>query len=142
MIHNNKFIWSSDYSVGVKVIDEQHQHFFDIINEVYDVLEKNGDKLEHLTNVIGELGNYALYHFSTEEEFFGKFNYEGAKQHIEAHDLFREKMRQYIAEVRNHGVDTKRLAADTADFAKEWLSKHILAMDKKYTACFKEHSVQ
>lgn len=34
-----KYIWTEKYSVGVSEIDEQHQHFFAIANEIIEIAE-------------------------------------------------------------------------------------------------------
>ncbi|HQA96069.1 MAG TPA: bacteriohemerythrin [Candidatus Colwellbacteria bacterium] len=135
-----KFVWTEEYSVGIPSIDEQHRHFFDIANRVTDLAEKENVSREELTTNLGELGNYAFYHFSTEEGYFSKFNYEGAAIHISAHNNYRRQMEDYLGRVRGEN-DLKSLAVVVANFSGNWLLGHILEMDKKYTVFFQESGI-
>ncbi len=42
----NKFVWTNEYSLGVGVIDDQHKHFFEIVNQIYDLLEKKNTNVK------------------------------------------------------------------------------------------------
>ena len=35
----NKFIWKDEYGVGIQLIDEQHKHFFEIVNKILDLAD-------------------------------------------------------------------------------------------------------
>jgi len=88
-----QFVWKDEYSVGVKLINEQHQRFFEIANSVMAFSEEGNPDPERLLALLGELENYAFYHLSTEEEYFREFRYEDAALHISVHNLFRETMK-------------------------------------------------
>ena len=70
-----KFVWNLQYSVHSDEIDDQHKRFFEIINELYDLLDKKPIELEPFLILITHLGDYAFYHFATEEGYFKIFNY-------------------------------------------------------------------
>lgn len=137
-----KFIWSDKYTVNIKEIDEQHQHYFDITNEIYALLDKKDVNYDTLMAVISELGNYAFYHLSTEEKYFAEFNYKDAESHIKAHNSFRQKVESYLVEARNSSVKINELTENVTDFAVNWLADHILVMDKKYTDYFNSHGLR
>lgn len=140
-ITDMKFIWSENYSVGVKLIDKQHRHFFEIANELYDLIEQKVAQRKTLFSFINELGNYALYHFNTEEEYFRKFNYIDAAPHIKEHNDFRERIQKYISSARDIDTNIEGLVYEVAGFSINWLSNHILIMDKKYAPLFNEHGL-
>jgi len=137
-----KFIWTEKYSVGITLIDEQHQHFFEITNEIFDLIDGKSPEREALFAYLEELGDYALYHLGTEEKFFDEFKYEGAPEHRIAHNAFRETVGKYIDEARKNNADIAKLSENTASFASGWLKNHILAMDKQYAPFFREHGLR
>ncbi len=137
----NKFIWTEEYSVGIKTIDEQHRRFFEIANSIIDLGEKNVSK-EELLAALGQLGDYALYHLGTEEKYFDEFHYSEAARHVAIHNQYREKIKNYLDATRNEKANIKELAKEIASYSGDWLSHHILIMDKQYTKFFIEHGLK
>jgi len=138
----DKFIWTDEYSVGIKSIDEQHRHFFEIVNSIIDLAGKEDISKDDLLASLGELGDYALYHFGNEEGYFDKFGYEEAPQHIAEHNQYREKIKEYFNKVQGGGADVKELAGEISSYPGGWLVNHILLVDKKYTKFLKDHGVE
>ncbi len=137
-----KYIWTPDYSVGVTLIDEQHQHFFEIANNILGFADGKAVEKEMLFTYLGELGDYSFYHLGTEEKFFDEFKYEGAQVHRAAHDVFRGITKKYLNDLRDPASDTAKIARAMAIYAGDWLKEHILVMDKQYTAVFHEHGLR
>ncbi|OGM93154.1 hypothetical protein A2372_01965 [Candidatus Wolfebacteria bacterium RIFOXYB1_FULL_54_12] len=134
------FIWTSEYSVGVQLVDEQHQHFFAIANKLASISREKSPDREALSNLFGELGDYALYHLSTEESFFRGFNYEDTATHVAAHDAYRDMIaNRFMNEIQKPDVDVQKLAEEMAMYSGTWLQEHILGMDKKFTPFFNQH---
>jgi len=133
-----KIEWEESYSVGVKIIDNQHKKFFDIINNLISVLGRRvteGDIKEIIDGLIA----YTEYHFATEEKYFKDFNFEGAAEHIKQHQLFREK----VAEIqKSFGDDLPGFAFGLADLLEDWLIDHIMTMDQQYKNCFISHGLK
>jgi len=138
----NKFVWTNEYSLGIGVIDEQHQHFFEIVNRVYDLLEKKTDDRNEILQIINELKDYAFYHLDTEEKYFNQFAYSDIAHHMKAHTMFRVQTQEYSERIKNAKEDLSKLALEITDFAKEWLSKHIIIADKMYAPLFKAHGLK
>lgn len=136
-----KFVWTEKYSVGIKMIDEQHQNFFAIANSLIDLAAAGHFTKDEVVSHIARLGEYALYHLSTEEEYLSKFACESAAKHILAHNFFRDKVRGFLESSLDSGADLGKLAEDVAGFANHWLSNHILVVDKGYTECFHQHGL-
>ena len=137
-----KFIWTEEYSVGIKEIDEQHQHFFEIANKILDLVVGENQVKEEILKALTELGDYGFYHFSTEEKYFDEFGYDLAPLHVDAHNKYRETVGKYFKDInKDEGVDVKKIAEDMATYSSNWLSNHILLMDKQYTKFFKEHGL-
>jgi len=137
-----QFNWNLQYSVHLEEIDEQHKRFFDLINAVYDLLSEKKIDMDALLIVITHLGDYAFYHFATEEGYFKIFRYKDTDAHTQEHDVFRAKAGEFLERARRlNGEDPRPLVMEMADFAKEWLAHHILLEDKKYMPLFKAKGV-
>lgn len=130
--------WEDKYSVGVKLIDDQHKKMFSTINELIAILSTKPSQ-EQVSEIIKSLIEYKKYHFATEEKYFDEFNYEGAKEHKEKHKLFSERLEKMIEE--NKG-DSVALAFQLVDFLEDWLIEHLMVVDRKYIPCFKEHGLK
>lgn len=137
-----KFLWTDEYSLGISIIDEQHQHFFEIVNRIYDLLKKNNENKEEMVSIVKELMDYAFFHLSTEEKYFNQFSYSDISHHMKAHSMFREKSDEYSELVKNNNTDLSKLLLEIADFSKDWLAHHILISDKAYAPFFQAHGLK
>lgn len=136
-----KFIWRDEYGVGVEIIDEQHKHFFELANELFDLSVRDDFSRGNLFAFITELGNYSLYHLGTEEGYFKEFGFEDGGEHLGAHNAFRGKVSDYLTVARDEKSDLKKMAGEIADFSNDWLAHHILLLDKKYEEFFHAHGL-
>jgi hemerythrin len=136
------FIWDSKYSVNIKSIDTQHQQFFEIINQIYFLVRQKYFSKDDLLAVINKLVEYGEFHMTYEEDIFKKFNYPEAKDHLAAHRLFRQQVKDYLLAVQKADSDLNSLASEIADFTKNWLSEHILDLDHRYTQFFIIHDIK
>ncbi|WP_421901472.1 bacteriohemerythrin [Maridesulfovibrio sp.] len=121
--------WSDDLSVDVRTIDEHHMTLLDLINELYGAMRQR-----KADTVIGEVAErlleYTIYHFGYEEKIFDKHGYPETAPHKKLHKTFIDK----IAEFRDDVAAGKVTAStDIIRFLKDWLIKHIMVVDAKYT---------
>jgi len=136
-----KFIWTDKYKLDINVIDEQHKHFFEIVNNIYALLEKGNSDRAEIIKMTDELKDYAFFHLSTEEKYFNQFFYSDMTNHMKYHTMFREKTNEYSDRIKNEKEDLPKLAQEMADFAQTWLIKHIMVADKMYAPLFKQHGL-
>lgn len=132
------FEWKKEYIIGVKIIDEQHQYFVGLINELYGAIQ-NGEEDGKLGEVFDKLISYAIYHFRTEEKYFEDFGYEGAAEHKAQHDEIKNRVLELQ---RRLNEDKLKLSFDLIDFLEDWLVGHLKTTDSKYVNCFKEHGLE
>lgn len=130
--------WDATFSVGVEEVDEQHKKLFMLINLVFDAM-KAGKGAEVLKLTIDELIDYTHTHFSYEEKYFSKFNYEHTKEHKLEHKKFIDKITDFQKEYES---GTALLSTEILNFLKDWLTTHIKVIDKKYTACFNKNGLK
>jgi hemerythrin-like metal-binding protein len=122
-------VWSDDYSVGIKEIDEQHKRLFDIINELHNAMKEAKAK-SVLGKVIKDLIDYTEFHFSSEEILLKNCKYPDFNQHKLIHDQFTVKVKEFEQKYLN---GTVLLSQEIVQFLKDWLIKHIKESDKQYS---------
>ncbi len=130
--------WTDDLSVGVKEIDQQHKRFLVIINELYDALENQNEKTV-LGDILGKLESYAMYHFMTEEKYMDELGFDGAEEHKAEHKSLSLKIADFRTEYQD---DEEKYAQELLHFLKDWLTHHLMEVDKKYEQCFREHGLK
>ena len=117
-------LWRHAYSVGIQSIDEHHKKILAIINELYEHMQNGTGESEYKT-VIGELKDYASYHFIHEETLMFEAKFPGAEVHKANHEEYRNKV-DALAKA------FKEQPEDLMVFLKEWWSFHILRVDMQY----------
>ena len=127
-------VWSDEFSVGVKILDDQHKKFIAAISELINIVGTKPTK-EKLDKIIAEILEYKKTHFATEENFFEDCNYDGAEEHIAEHRRFGEKLAVLQDRYKNAPVD---FSFALADFLEDWLVDHLWNVDRKYIDCFKK----
>ena len=129
--------WSEDLSVGVKEIDQQHKRFIVIMNDLYEALENQDERIV-LGDIITQLAAYANYHFLTEEKYMDEYDYEDTAEHKREHQALRDDIAVFGEKYQQN---EEKYAQELLHFVKNWLSHHLLEIDKKYTKCFNEHGL-
>jgi len=137
----DKFAWTEEYSVNIKEIDDQHKRFFEITNSIIDLIGKENLTKEETIKSLQDLGDYAFYHFSTEEKYFDKFGYSDAPIHINAHNNYREAVSDFFEKINEASADFKQMAGEMASYSGNWLLTHIMVVDKRFTKFFNEHGL-
>lgn len=132
------FAWKDEYSVNVQEIDEQHKKIINMLNELYTAFMLKEHRIK-IGSIVAELGEYANYHFTTEEKYFKEFGYSEQRAHIIEHELFNEKVKLFCEEYK---VNKSALTFTVINFLKDWLNKHILVEDKKYMECFEKNGLK
>jgi hemerythrin-like metal-binding protein len=121
--------WTSDLSVGVKEIDDQHKKLFELTNEAY---EKKGEK-KGINEIFNGLMEYIRVHFTTEEDFFTKCGYDKAEEHIQEHLQFIED----VLDFKKRFDDDDDIIDEFLNFLKEWWVHHLKVVDHQYVENFK-----
>ena len=120
--------WTKEFSVGVKELDEHHQHIISVINKLYDAVS-GGNNPRAVIETLTELREYASYHFQAEEELMRKKNYPDAPAHIQEHEEFQNQL-QRIQNLVQSNDDFSGL--ELMEFLSSWLTTHVLTTDMKY----------
>ena len=128
--------WSKIYSMGYRLIDEQHQKLFDLVNDLFNHVTGNETKERlYFQKVIKEAVDYIKVHFATEEKIMLQVQYAGYQEHKKTHDAFILKVAE---NVRDFAAGKKFNLASFTRFLKDWILTHIAIMDKQYFTYFKK----
>ena len=131
----NLITWSNTLSCGIKLIDDQHKHLVDLVNEMFRHVTSDEKQEDFYFNkVIQEVVNYIKVHFSTEEKIMRVIKFSGYAEHKKAHDSFILTVADTISESKS---GKKVSLYIFTKFLKEWILSHIAVMDKQYFAYLK-----
>jgi len=123
------FKWYKQYSVNNDTLDEHHQTLFRIMNKLYANSIDN-ESTYSLEPIIKELESYTNYHFSAEEQHMRETGYKDLDSHIAEHKAFTQRALQLRQTVNK---DDFEVAKELIVFLGNWLLKHVLEEDRKYS---------
>jgi hemerythrin len=121
--------WNEKMSVGVAVLDADHQKLVTTLNELFDAVH-GGQGKESLGKILDALIDYTKIHFAREEKFFAQTNYADAAAHKKEHDTLTRQVLD-VQQKYKAGA-TGLLSIEVMNFLKNWLVNHIQGVDKKY----------
>lgn len=125
------FVWDERYSVGIPLIDVQHQKLLEIANSILDKLEKTEDfsegSFEEIMDILDQLFDYTKYHFSQEELLMRHYGYDQVEHHVLEHEGFIAYLNgvDYI-QINNNPKST---LLELTQFVTKWVFNHILQTD-------------
>ncbi|WP_136810207.1 bacteriohemerythrin [Desulfosediminicola flagellatus] len=122
--------WEVSFSIGDETIDKQHQKWIALYNKVDKMLlESNPTEFAEMkVEALEEMKQYALYHFSYEENFMKKINYPDLPRHWRLHKDFDYKVFELIRQIESGGI---LLHSELLTVMRDWLIEHILKEDMK-----------
>lgn len=123
--------WSEAASVHVEEIDIQHKKLLGLINRAHEI--NWGKRSEEGQNLLSEFIGFTRVHFTTEENYFTKCNYPGARAHISEHMKYIVKILEFEKVYNDRGCDSEEFLS----FLKSWWEDHLIKMDQKYVENFK-----
>ncbi len=123
----DRLVWSSNLDTGIAAIDKQHRRIVDCINQLYDA-HTHGCQPEHTGNVIAQLVDYTLSHFSFEEALQEEAKYPFCRAHKNGHANFANHVKEYQERFRQ-GEDVAR---ELHVLLVTWLFNHIAREDADY----------
>lgn len=122
--------WKDEYSIGIKLIDVQHKHIFEIGNNAYELLKNDLslDKYSKIVQVVEDLRQYTKYHFKCEEEYMLGIHYENYDNQKMEHDNFIKKI--YSFNVNKLDQSQDKYIEGLLYLIIDWILNHILQKDK------------
>ena len=122
--------WSNMMSVGVAVLDRDHQVLIDLIRRIAEAREDDGDFRAVLAEVLTELVAYTVYHFNREEHVMAACGYPELEAHRDEHNALTREVEDMQ---RRFGEADPDLGRDELlVFLTGWLNHHIMLQDMAY----------
>ena len=130
-------IWDDSYRIGIEKIDEQHQGFFALFNELEQALEAENTE-EAVTKTLDALFEYVQMHFDEEERLMLEQKYPALEEHVAVHVAFVKQIWGML-QVCN---DQQRFVIELLQMMKDWLVTHNTSMDILLGSYLNERSIR
>lgn len=125
--------WDSKYKLGIEDIDNQHKRLFGLAEEIYNLLKNDliVDKHNKTVNLINELKDYTVFHFTEEEQYMESIHY----KKLFTHKIEHLKFVDTVTKINLDTIDENQNAyiLKLLDFVTEWIDNHILHTDFRYS---------
>lgn len=123
------FPWSDTYSVKIGMIDMQHKNLVGMVNALHQAMVAGHGK-DELGKILSALVKYTQVHFKTEEGLMESHKYPEYTQHKSEHEKLTKTVLEFQAKFQKSEVG---LTIEVMQFLKDWLVKHIMGSDKRYS---------
>jgi hemerythrin-like metal-binding protein len=120
--------WNSKYSVGVKILDDQHKNLLGIFNELHAAMMK-GQAQSIATDLFRKLKAQAVEHYSTEEKLMEAADYPHLTRHREHHRTLIEMLEGFFA---RHEKGDYQVYVPMLYALRDWHDCHLLQHDRDY----------
>lgn len=132
--------FTQEYLVDIKELDEQHKTFFTLLDKIGNAVPDlyrplSDEEADSLIDVLGELRDYALLHFRTEEGYMQEIDYPGLARQKREHNRFITDVIRMEGELMNGSAMP---AIKIRTFMHDWYRDHILSLDKPFGQTYKK----
>jgi len=124
--------WQNSYSVGIRLIDEQHMQLIRLTNKLFASCMAGRDQSKStFLDVVNEAVDYTGYHFSTEEKVMERVKYPDYQRHKQEHANF---VREVYIKADEFKANKPLTPLSFVYFLRDWVLHHIAVSDKKLGA--------
>lgn len=123
--------WNPEWELGIERIDEQHKRLVRMIAALQAQVFANAGATGVDSRLIHELLEYALTHFTDEENLFRDKGWEGEAAHMREHQNFMVKARGEMIRFQTGTPDTRE---SLLAWLVNWLKMHIAFADREHGA--------
>lgn len=121
--------WTSNLSVGVELIDDQHKIWFQKADQLFEAGQK-GQAKELILQMFDFLDEYTKVHFRDEEKYMASIQYPGIDEQKRMHTGFIDELAKLRKEFVESGGNIL-LIINANKMVINWLTKHISTADRK-----------
>lgn len=120
--------WDPTMETGDATVDDQHRGLIELFNSLLEAETREG--LQGVPAVLERLCEYAIVHFSAEEELMNRVGYpdESVSAHLLEHASLTEQTRDIVLKFRTGQITS---ATPVVEFLSGWLSQHISKCDRQ-----------
>ena len=125
------FVWNNRFNTGLEELDAQHLRLIQLLNRVAGQLALAPEDSE-LLPVLGELTDYAEYHFRFEEALWARYlgGQNCERDHRKSHADFGRMVERFLAAYQQQPV--QETLERLLDYLVRWLAAHILESDQRF----------
>ena len=113
-------VWNTRYDTGIKLIDEQHQELFRIVDRLRRMVQEGADRTA-VESLLQDLVACSERHFATEETYMGRFAYPDLPQHMSEHATMLTSLHELLAKFQE---SHQAMALMVPTFMEGWLRHH------------------
>lgn len=122
--------FDASLATGFETLDEQHQMFLDMLEELAQRIEDGAHRQGFLDALQG-MKFYADSHFSDEEALMERQGYPALSRHRALHDTFR-RMTEDLQSRASEGPGL--ISLEMLEFLGQWFIGHIRDADQRFAA--------
>lgn len=123
------FVWDDLFITGLEAVDEQHRRLVALVNNLSaSLIDGGGQDDAAVDAIIGELADYAVYHFAEEERLMVQAGVD--RRHVERHMAIHRQFVEQVSAMWNSRHTMAAPAGVLLEFLIAWLSFHILGEDQ------------
>lgn len=123
-------VWNPSYTVGNKLLDEQHIYILDLCQKISLSIEDIEFDLVNFYELTTSFSSYVEFHFETEEKILEKHHYPLLDIHKKEHLAYLSALTNAIDGAIS-GTSTKSVLRH---YLVQWWVEHILCADKQYVS--------
>ncbi|MDY5704247.1 MAG: bacteriohemerythrin [Lachnospiraceae bacterium] len=131
-VDEDPYAFTEKYHTGIEFVDKEHEKLFEIMRHIDFLIHQEHylyDLYDELVETLKELEEYTKFHFRDEENYMRSIGYDGLDAQVLAHEGFVDRIEGIdLADADEH---QKEYLEDLLGFLLNWLSAHILNMDKR-----------
>ena len=129
----DQLVWKEEFNIGIKIIDEEHQKLFKIINKLFALGNEEQKGRRAIQEGIKYFKEHALNHFQDEEKYMELIAYDELETHRRLHRGFRDNSLPALEkELRREDYSPDSVEHFLAVCAG-WLIGHTLTEDMAIT---------
>lgn len=129
--------WSDRFALGIDLMDQQHKVLFRLIDQLAQAIQHETSEAE-LQNIFGQLHDYTLTHFATEERLMAQYAYPADQDHQASHRTLEQTLEQLVERAKG---GEPLVSIQTMNFLRLWLYNHIDGTDRQFADYLKAKGV-
>jgi hemerythrin-like metal-binding protein len=133
----DELVWKDTYSVGVKVLDDDHKKLIELANKFQTAYKYHtGEEFER--QALTDLVDYTKYHFQREEDLMEEQGYPGLEAHKDQHRSMIAEVERFMKDYEARGHEALE---GVANYLMGWLINHINGTDQQYGSFLNEKGI-
>lgn len=127
-ISPQKIEWSNKFSLGSRVIDEDHHYLITIYNSMVECITQSKGNAE-FAEILSKMTDYSISHFKKEESYMAQMGYPHLEEHRRLHKEYILKTALFNSRFLSSDPPSQN---EVTHFLKKWWENHIIKIDSQY----------